>query len=248
MSDRKPRSGKAAEIPGFMTTHWSIVLAAGGGSSPQARTALTTLCETYWFPLYAFVRRSGYALHDAEELTQAFFAELIEKDFLGDVHRERGKFRSFLLAAMKHFLSKQRARDHAQKRGGGRRPISLDTSSAEARYRLEPQDLATPDRLYHRRWALTLLDRVLSLLRAEYSAAGRAAQFERFRPLLTGDGECLPYRELARETAVSEGAVKVAVHRFRKRYRELLREEIARTVSDPAEIEEEMNALFGALS
>jgi RNA polymerase sigma-70 factor (ECF subfamily) len=231
-----------------MTTHWSMVLAAGGDSSPQTREALAALCQGYWFPLYAFVRRSGFASHDAEELTQGFFAQLIEKDYLSDVHRERGKFRSFLLTAMKHFLSKHREWAKAQKRGGGRRPISLDTSDAEARYRLEPQDLETPERLYHRRWALTLLDRVLIRLRDEYSAAGREAQFDQFQPLLTGSGTSLPYREIADRLSMTEGAIKVAVHRLRKRYRELLREEIARTVSSPAEVEDELNELFVALS
>jgi RNA polymerase sigma-70 factor (ECF subfamily) len=191
---------------------------------------------------------SAYSSHDAEELTQGFFAQLIEKHYLGDVRQERGRFRSFLLAAMKHFLAKQRDRAKAQKRGGGRRVISLDVAEAETRYALEAPDRLTPERLFDRRWALTLLERVLDRLRGEYRASNRQAQFDRFQPYLTGEGRTLPYRQLAGELGMNEGAIKVAVHRMRKHYRELLREEIAATVSSPEEVEDELNDLFHALS
>jgi len=189
----------------------------------------------------------GYASHDAEELTQEFFAQLIEKEHLKDVDRQRGKFRSFLLAAMKHFLSKQRERARAKKRGGGRIPISLDFRDAENRYKLEPADELTPERVYERRWALTLLDQVLGRLEREFAEAGKRNLFERLKEYLTGKTGLSPYHSVAEELAMTEGAVKVAVHRLRRRYRELLKEEIAQTVTEPDEIDEELRELFAAV-
>jgi RNA polymerase sigma-70 factor (ECF subfamily) len=231
----------------FTTTHWSVVLAAGHRASQQSRRALATLCETYWFPLYAYVRRTGYASHDAEELTQGFFTQLIEKEYLKDVDRQRGKFRSFLLAAMKHYLSKERERARAQKRGGGRVPISLDFRDAEHRYKLEPADELTPERVYERRWALTLLDHVLERLQHDFAETGKLNVFERLKEYLTGKQGLPPYHKVAEELAMTEGAVKVAVHRLRRRYRELLKEEIAQTVAEPDEVDEELRELFAAV-
>ena len=172
---------------------------------------------------------------------------LLEKDYLGDVDRSKGKFRSFLLAALKHFLSKEWARAKTLKRGGGHTLVPLDTLSAEDRYRREPEDNATPERLFERRWALTLLDQVLTRLSKEYEAAGKRAMFEQLQGCLTGDSDLLPYAELAARLGMTEGAVKVAVHRLRRRYRGVLRDEIAQTVADPAEIDDEIRQLFSAL-
>ena len=230
----------------FTTTQWSLVLAAGAEDS-HGREALATLCRVYWYPLYAFVRRQGHDPHDAQDLTQEFFARLLEKDYLGDVDRSKGKFRSFLLVALKHFLSKEWARAKTLKRGGGQALISLDALSAEERYRREPEDNATPEKLFERRWALTLLDRVLTRLSREYETAGKQAMFEQLRGCLTGDSDLLPYAELAPRLGLTEGAVKVVVHRLRQRYRGVLRDEIAQTVADPAEIDDEIRELFSAL-
>lgn len=237
----------AANQPWFTTTHWSVVLSARNRKSHQSERALAALCETYWFPLYAYVRRSGYSSHDAQDLTQGFFAQLLEKDFLRDVDHRRGKFRSFLLAAMKHHLSHQRERARAKKRGGGQVRFSLNFEDAENRYSREPADPATPERLYQRRWALTLLDRVIRRLEDENVRAGKAETFAGVKEFLTAGREPRPYRRVADTLGMTEGAVKVAVHRLRRRYRELLKEEIAQTVADPAEIDDELRELFAAV-
>ena len=231
----------------FTTTHWSLVLAASGSEDTHSREALAQLCQVYWYPLYAFVRRHGHGPHDAQDLTQEFFMRLLEKDYLRDVDRSKGKFRSFLMAALKHFLSKEWARGKTLKRGGGQRLLSLDIISAEDRYRREPQDNLTAEKLFEHRWALTLLDRVLTRLSEEYEASGKATMFEQLKGCLTGDSDLLPYAELALGLGISEGAVKVAVHRLRKRYRGVLRDEIAQTVADPTEIDDEIRQLFSAL-
>ncbi len=231
----------------FTTTHWSLVLAASGSEDTHSREALAQLCQVYWYPLYAFVRRHGHGPHDAQDLTQEFFVRLLEKDYLRDVDRSKGKFRSFLMVALKHFLSKERARGKTLKRGGGQRLLSLDIISAEDRYRREPEDNLTAEKLFEHRWALTLLDRVLTRLSEEYEASGKATMFEQLQGCLTGDSDLLPYAELARRLGMTEGAVKVAVHRLRKRYRGVLRDEIAQTVADPSEIDEEIRQLFSAL-
>jgi len=244
---QKKQPSVAAERRWFTTTHWSVVLSARNRKSPQSERALATLCETYWFPLYAYVRRSGYSSHDAQDLTQEFFAQFLAKDFLKDIDHRRGKFRSFLLVAMKHYLSHERERARAKKRGGGRAPFSLDFADAENRYNLEPEDPITPERLYQRRWALTLLDRVVRRLEDEHARAGKAETFASLKEFLTAGRESRPYRRVAEELGMSEGAIKVAVHRLRRRYREILKEEIAQTVADPAEIEEELQELFAAV-
>ncbi|HBO44330.1 MAG TPA: RNA polymerase subunit sigma-24 [Planctomycetaceae bacterium] len=244
-NDAKPPSSAGGGR--FMTTHWSLVLAAADCEASHGREALASLCQIYWYPLYAFVRRQGHGPQDAQDLTQEFFLRLLEKDYLGDVDRSKGKFRSFLLVAMKHFLSNQWAREKTLKRGGGRAFVPLDAISAEDRYRREPHDDETPERLFERRWALTLLDQVLTRLGEEYATTGRRALFEQLRGCLAGDSASLPYADLAARIGMSEGAVKVAVHRLRRRYRGVLRDEIAKTVAHVAEIDDEIGQLFSAL-
>ena len=216
------------------------------GDSAGAQAALAKLCAAYWYPLYAFVRRQGLGEHDAQDLTQEFFARLLQKGWLGDVERERGRFRSFLLAAMKHFLANEWDRSRAKKRGGGVATLALDAMSAETRYRHEPADTQTAEKLFDRRWALTLLDQVLARLRAEMLAAGKLADFDALKFCLSG--EKTAYAEVARTLGMSEGAVKVAVHRLRERYRALLRAEIAETVATSDEIDGELRHLLAALS
>ncbi len=230
----------------FMTTHWSLVLAARDRAEPGAADALGSLCALYWYPLYAFVRRSGYGADEAHDLTQEFFARLLEKDFLAQVDRARGKFRSFLLAACKHFLANQRDHARARKRGGGRPLLSLDAGDAEDRYRVEPAAGLSAEKLFERRWALTLLGQVMARLRGDYESKGKDQVFDRLRGFLVGEKEG-GYRRAAADLGLSEGAVKVAVHRLRQRYRELLHEEIGRTAGGPEEIADEVRDLFAAL-
>lgn len=237
----------AAHRDRFATTHWSLVLAAGGSSSPETQDALAALCRTYWYPLYAYVRRQGYQPAEAQDLTQAFFTRLLEKHYLRDVQQERGKFRSFLLAALKHFLANERDRVRAQKRGGDRSLVSMDIQQAERRYSHEPKHEITPEKLFEKRWALTLLDEVLDSLQEEWHRAEKANLFERLKVYLSGDADAVPYRQVAEETGLSEGAVKVAVHRLRRRFRDLLRAEIAHTVARPEEIDDEIRDLFTAV-
>ncbi len=238
----------AAGLPRqFATTRWSVVLAAGERDTPGSREALARLCETYWYPLYAFARRWGHTADEAQELTQEFFSRLLEKHYLGDVRPERGRFRSFLLASLKHFLLNERDRALAQKRGGGQAPIPLEIDTAEGRYRLEPVETTTPETVFERRWALTLLERVLQRLGDEYAETGRAQLFDALKGLLTGQSDAPKYAEIGAALGMSDGAVKVAVHRLRRRFGELLRDEIADTVSDPAEIDDEIRYLFKVL-
>jgi RNA polymerase sigma-70 factor (ECF subfamily) len=231
----------------FATTHWSVVLAARASDAVEAREALARLCEAYWYPLYAYIRRAGYCADMAQDLTQEFFARLLERDFLAAVDQDRGRFRSFLLAACRHFLANERDRERAQKRGGGRPVLSFHSRDAETRYSREPVDDLTPDRLFERRWALTLLDRVLGRLREEYCARGKGEQFDWLRTYLVGDRNALAYAEVARKLGTTPGAIKVLVHRLRQRYRELLHEEIAPTVETPEQVDEEIRQLFTAL-
>jgi RNA polymerase sigma-70 factor (ECF subfamily) len=234
--------------PVFATTHWSVVLTARDEPSQVADAALEKLCRTYWYPLYAFVRRSGFAQHDAEDLTQGFFARLLEKRYLSAVDRNKGRFRSFLLAAFQHFASNQRRDAQAQKRGGHCAFISLNDESAEQEYlRSAPADVSA-EKLFARQWATTLLDQVVARLREEFIADGKAASFEQLKIFLTGDKQAGGYAELAARLNTTEAALKMAVRRMRQRYGELLRAEIANTVSNPAEIEDELQALFAALS
>ena len=232
----------------FAATHWSVVLAAKGGDSTRARAALEALCRTYWYPLYAFARRMGQSPHDAEDSVQGFFAICLEKNYLAAAEQAKGRFRSFLLLALKRFLAKERDKSRARKRGGGQRPIALDGLTAEQRYALEPAEPLSADRLFERRWALTLLEQVLSRLREELAAAGRLEAFEQLKEFLLAGGRGTPYKELAARLGTSEGAVKVGVHRLRQRYRELLEEEIANTVASPEEVEEERRYLLAVLS
>jgi RNA polymerase sigma factor (sigma-70 family) len=232
----------------FALTHWSVVLAASSRDSTHARDALETLCRAYWHPIYAFVRRQGHSPHDAQDLTQEFFARLLEKNYLGGVDRAKGRFRSFLLVCLKHFLANEWDKAGAQKRGAHPVLIPINVRTAETSYGLEPAESATADKIFERRWALTLLEQVLARLRAEYTRDGKAKAFDELKSTLTGERRSVPYAEIGARLGISEGAVKVAVHRLRHRYRELLREEIAHTVSSPAQVEQEIRALFAALS
>ncbi len=251
-SFQHPHSGPGSPGPGthqpFAATHWSLVLAAGRDSTPAARAALEKLCRTYWPPLYSFARRSGLAPADAQDLTQGFFLQLLERDFLAGVDPAKGKFRSFLLASLKHYLSNERDRARAQKRGGGRAPVSIDAQDAEGRYLIEPADPMTPEKLYERRWALTVIDQALARLQNEYAASGRGAIFEKLKGELTSTAARPPHAEIGRELGLTPGAVKVAAHRLRQRFGEMLRAEIAETVARPEDIEEEIQHLFQALS
>jgi len=228
----------------FHTTHWSMVLRAGGASA-GAQAALSNLCAAYWYPLYAFVRRQGRSAHDAQDLTQEFFARLLERGGVVGVARERGRFRTWLLAAMEHFLINEWRRAGAQKRGGGAAVVSMD-DEAEARYLREPIDPMTAEKLYDRRWALTLLDRVLARLGGELAESGKTAQFEALKFCLSGEKRA--YAEVALTLGMTESAVKVAAHRLRERYRALIRAEIAETVGSSEEVDAEMRDLFAALS
>lgn len=240
----------SSAVPGsgrFATTHWSVVLAAREREGSRAGEALAELCRCYWYPLYAYVRRQGHGPHDAQDLTQEFFARLLARNYLAAVAPEKGNFRSFLLASLKHFLANERDRARAAKRGGGQAAISIDERDAERRYRLEPADNMTADKLFDRRWVMTLLETVTARLRAEYAQLGKAALYGRIKDCLGGPRESAPYAQLGAALGMSEGAVKVAVHRLRARYRELLREEIARTVASQAEVDEEIRHLFSLL-
>ena len=232
----------------FLTTRWSVVLAAGHAAEPGSRRALGELCETYWYPLYAYVRRRGYRGEDARDLTQAFFTRLLEKNAVGAADPDRGRFRAFLLGALKNFLANEWDREQAQKRGGGRRVLSLDFEAAEGRFSPEPEDPAPPDNAFEREWALEVLQRALQRLREEYAGKGRAQLFAKLEGCLVPGGATKAYKQLALELAMSEGAVKVAVHRLRSAFREALREEISQTVRGPEELEEELRDLIAALS
>jgi RNA polymerase sigma-70 factor (ECF subfamily) len=232
---------------GFHTTHWTVVLAAGGTSGAVAGEALAKLCATYWYPLYAFIRRSGFARHDAEDLTQGFFYSFLRRDSLTQVNPLGGKFRSYLLACLKHFLANERRREQAQRRGGGVQEIPLDSGAAETRYLAEPPDNVTPDLLYERRWAYTVLDNALEKLRLEYVDRGKGALFDELRTLLPGDAVSVSRGDLATRHGMSVGAVDVALHRLRQRFGVLLREQVVCTVSSPDEVEEELRYLVSVL-
>ena len=228
----------------FATTRWSLVLDAGAELTPQGREALATLCELYWYPLYAYLRRRNHSAEDAQDLTQGFFARLLEKHALHIVDPARGRFRSFLLASLDNYVSNERDRDRAQKRGGGTPPISLDATTAEERYSREPADPWTPEKIFDRNWALTLLDRVLTRLRTDLHAEGKGELFDHLKVYLSGEQGAPSYHEAGTALGMSEGAVKVAVHRLRRRYRDLLYDEIAQTVSTQEEIALELQYLM----
>jgi len=232
----------------FNTTHWSVVLLAGKAEAPQAEAALDNLCRAYWYPLYAYVRRQGHSPHDAQDLTQEFFARLLEKKYLQLADRERGRFRSFLLKSLQHFLVNEWVRGQAQKRGGGRKVFSLDEVAAERSYLQQPSDQLAPESLYDKRWAMTLLERAMERLGADYAAAGKREVFEQLKGLLLSEGSGESYRQLAGPLGLNEGAVKVAMHRLRQRFREAVRAEIAQTVATPDEVDEELRCLMAAIS
>jgi RNA polymerase sigma-70 factor (ECF subfamily) len=241
----------AGRAPGdiFATTHWTVVLAAGAKPAPEADVAMEELCRTYWYPLYAYIRRQGCSREDAEDLTQGFFARFLARNYLEGLSGDKGRFRAFLLAALKHFLANAQDRAASGKRGGGSAPLSLDWKDAASRYQIEPADDLSPDKLYDRAWAMAVLERVIQRLRDESAAAGKAEWFERLKPFLMLDKAAMSYDQAAGALGLTPGAARVAVHRIRKRYRQLLRQEIAQTLSHPdQEEEEEMRALFSAFA
>jgi RNA polymerase sigma-70 factor (ECF subfamily) len=242
-SDHLPASARE-----FTTTHWSVVLAANDGESTQAHTALAQLCRTYWYPLYAFVRRKGHSPHDAQDLTQAFFARLLEKRYIEQADRERGRFRTFLITALTHFLADEWDKARRLKRGGGREIISLDAASAEERYRLEPLDQLDAAKLYERRWVTTLFDQVLARLEQEFRDSGKGELFDQLKGSLLAEERGLSYAEVGARLSLTESAIKQTVHRMRRRYRELFREEIGQTVASPGEVDDELKHLFAVLS
>jgi RNA polymerase sigma-70 factor (ECF subfamily) len=236
-----------ADKKSFATTHWSLVLAAARDTRPDARAALATLCETYWYPLYYYVRRRGYRAEDAMDLTQEFFATLLAKESLRVAEPERGRFRSFLLASLNNFLANEWDRASARKRGGGRKTFSLNIEGAEGRYALEPAIDRPPESLFEQRWALTLLERVLADLRRVCARDGKERLFDRLKGFLSSEASGTSCRQVAAELGMTEGAVKMAVHRLRRQYRRLLRTHIAQTVASPEEIDDEIRHLFTAL-
>ena len=244
MQNSTPSTSTPGDI--FATTHWTIVLAAGKRSTPQSDRALEELCRTYWFPLYAYVRRRGHTKEDAEDLTQEFFARFLEKNYLAGLSAERGRFRAFLLASLKHFLANEWDKSRRQKRGGGVTPLSLDWQTADTQFQIAATAEPSPDKAFDREWAVTLLAKVIEWLQAECEADGKVKQFEQLKVFLTADRDELSYADAARTLGMDEVAVRVAVHRLRKRYRQLLRDEIAQTLADAADVDEEMRALFGA--
>lgn len=248
-NDRRDRTrSMAGERDGlYSTTQWSLVVAAGNSQHPNTREALATLCESYWYPVYAQIRHRVHGVDVARDLTQGFFAQLLEKRSLRFADPHRGRFRSFLRSSVDHFLSHERDRAAALKRGGAKSPVSLDFDSAEAQYRLEPVRERGPDKLFELRWARATLGRVLERLGGEAQAAGDGYRFQRLASLLTGRTPGVGYRDVAAELDMTESAVKVAVHRLRHRYGKLLRAEVARTVNDAEEVDEEIRYLFSAL-
>jgi len=251
VSSRIKQTSSCGAKAHFAATRWSLVLAAGGDhDATDTRRALEELIQAYWFPLYAFVRRQGTLGETpaaAEDVVQEFFARMLEKKYLAQVDRSKGKFRSFLLAAVKHFLSKERDKLRTQKRGGRQAVIALDALDAEARYAIEPADGMTPDRIFERQWALAVLAQVLGRLRMEHAQAGKTRLYEAIEPCLTQGAQAVNYGQVSRELGMTEGAVRVAVHRLRRRYRDLLRDEIAQTVNSPGQVEEEISYLLNCL-
>lgn len=232
----------------FATTHWSIVLAAGRDDSPEATTALERLCAAYWYPLYAYVRRRGYGAEDAQDLIQGFFAVLLRRNPFPHLQPVGAKFRSFLLGALRNYLVNEWEKDHARKRGGNRTRLVFDMEEPETRYALVASDAVSPDEAYERHWAEAVLVQALTALREEQAALGRPELFEALAGYLTGTEEALPYSELAHRLGSTETALRTTVHRLRRRYGELLRQQVAQTTASPAEVDEELRYLLGALS
>jgi RNA polymerase sigma-70 factor (ECF subfamily) len=244
----RPAENPVSKSAWFTTTHWSVVLAAGVQTSLDAEAALEKLCRTYWYPLYAYIRSQGHSSHDSQDLTQGFFARLLDKNYLASVAPEKGKFRSFLLASLRHYLSNERERAQTIKRGGKQSFVSLDEEVAEGRYKLEPATNLTPAMIFERRWAMAVLEQALRKLRDEFVSTGREAQFNRLKPFLEGNVGRGDYQVAATDLNVTPGAVAMAVQRLRQRYRELVRNEVAQTVADPAEVEPEMRHLLAVLA
>jgi RNA polymerase sigma factor (sigma-70 family) len=230
----------------FAATHWSAIVRAGGPDSHAASEALEQLCRVYWYPLYAFARRHGCSPSDAEDLTQSFFARLLEQNFIARADPEKGRFRTFLLTLFKRFLANEWHREHAQKRGGFRAVVSIDSALAESRFEAEPAHGEQPDALFERQWAMTLLDQVMDRLREEYVASGRGSLFEQLEACLIQDAAALPYADIAVRLNLTEAAIKMAMHRLRARYQAILREEIGKTVARPEDVELELQDLFNA--
>ena len=241
LRDRPPRTAR------FRTTRWSLVCAAGNRADPGWRDALSDLCGTYWYPIYAFARRTGRHPEEAQDLTQEFFARLLERDTLRHVDPQKGRFRSFLLASFKNFAADEARKARADKRGGGQTPVSFDIETAEGLYHREPSHEQTPEKIYERRWALTVLERAVDRLRKEQQRKRKERSFEVLKVFLPGGGEPVPYADAARALDMNEVSVKVAIHRFRKRFRALLLEEIAQTVETQEEIDAEVRYLMAAL-
>ena len=237
----------ASERHWFATTHWSVVLHAAGSVSPQSETALEILCRNYWYPLYAFIRRRGYDHEAARDLTQEFFAQLLAKRLLAGVDPAKGRFRSWLLGVLKHFLAHEWAKTQAQKRGGGTTTFSFDELEAENRYLAEPADQPDPEKLFDRRWAFTLLDHAATHLREEYDSAGKGALFHELRGFVSTEGTVVSYEVAAARLQLSPAALKSAIHRLRQRYQELVRHEIAQTVVTTTEIDEEIRYLLSVI-
>ena len=234
--------------PRFATTRWSVVMAAGKSSSANQKQALETLCQSYWFPLYAFLRRRGYESHQAEDFTQAFFAYILEREDLRSADPKYGKFRSFLLVRLKSFVSDETDRARAQKRGGGKKIISLSLENAEGQYALEPADQLSPEKLFEKSWAMTVLERTMDRLETDMANKKKQKLFEHLKVYLTTEKDVIPYQNMTTELDMTEGSIRVAVHRLRRQYRKLLRDEIAQTVADEDQIDEEMGCLFAALA
>jgi RNA polymerase sigma factor (sigma-70 family) len=248
MPGKTDTNSTPADTSRFATTHWSLVLAAGDSAALEHEQALSRLCQAYWFPLYAYLRRQAHDPHQTEDYIQGFFAHLLEKRALCRANRNRGRFRSFLLSSLKNFLRDEWDRTHSQKRGGDKKIVSLDAMTAEARYALEPADRLSPNKLFERSWALTVLQHALDQLKKESATAGKTWLFDHLKNNLTGKADAVSYRSAAAKLDMTEDAVKSAVYRLRRRYRELVREEIAQTVATDRQLEEEINELFAALA
>jgi RNA polymerase sigma-70 factor (ECF subfamily) len=248
MSDNTTKSYSVSGAGRFATTHWSVVLQAGQPGAPGYQQALETLCRGYWFPLYAYLRRHGYNSHQAEDYTQAFFCKVLEKQVLRLADSKRGRFRSFLLATLKNFLADERDRARAQKRGGGRKLLSIDFNQAENQYALEPADRLSPEKLFDKSWALTVLERTMACLKTELAGKNKKELFDHLKIYLTAEKGSIPYRDTAAELNMTEAAVRTAVHRLRRHYRKSLRDEIAQTVTTEDQIDEEIDDLFAALT
>ena len=231
----------------FATTHWTVVLAAGRVNSPEASQALEHLCAAYWYPLYAYVRRKGHSPDDGQDLVQDFFARLLERNYFRLADRNRGRFRTFLLTSLQHFLTNEWKKANRVKRGGNHQILSMDEETAEVRFAGELAIQQPPDSLYDRGWAAILIERALAALRAEFEQSGKQELFERLKPFVWGEKSTLSYSVMAEQLKTTEGAIKVAIHRLRQRFGELLRCEIAQTVATPAEVEEELRYLFSAI-